>query len=289
MRIGLALYGELTSLSGGFLYDRMLVDALRDAGDAVEVLPLPWLSWPRGLTMGFDRQQAARLMDWKGDLLLQDELAHPTLAGINRVLATQKGRPRIVSIVHHLKTSEWVPRVLRGLARRVESAYLDSVDAFLFNSFTTRSVVESLLGHAVSGAVATPGGDRLGPGLTEQEITSRCRQPGPLRVLFAGNLIPRKGLHALIRALALLPRGGWTLTAAGSPDADPAYARSVRHMVEKRGMGAQVSFPGHMDDASLARALRDHHVLAVPRLDGSQKTAPVQPADADFARPSAGS
>jgi glycosyltransferase involved in cell wall biosynthesis len=263
MRIGLALYGELSSISGGFLYDRMLVDALRAAGDSVDVFPLPWRSWPRGLTMGFDGQHAARILDWNGDLLLEDELAHPTLAGVNPVLKKDRSL-RIVSVVHHLRISEAPPPFLRGVMRRVERAFLDSVDGFVFNSATTRGVVESLLGRSVPGMVATPGGDRLGPAAAESAIAERCRRPGPLRVLFAGNHIPRKGLHTLVRALALLPRGSWTLTAAGSRTTDPAYARHIERMVALRGMEKQVSFPGHMDDAALADAFRNHHVLAVP-------------------------
>jgi glycosyltransferase involved in cell wall biosynthesis len=263
MRIGLALYGELSSVSGGFLYDRMLVDALRAAGDTVEVFPLPWRSWPRGLTMGFDRQHAARILDWNGDILLEDELAHPTLASVNPVLRKER-RLRLVSIVHHLRLSEGPPPLLRAVVRRVEHAYLASVDGFLFNSTTTRGVVESLLGRAVPGIVATPGGDRLGPAASESAIAERCRRPGPLRVLFAGNHIPRKGLHTLVRALTLLPRGSWTLTAAGSRTADPAYARHIDRMAVLRGVEEQVSFPGHLDDASLAEAFGNHHVLAVP-------------------------
>ena len=263
MRIGLALYGELSSVSGGFLYDRMLVDALRAAGDTVDVFPLPWRSWPRGLTMGFDRRHAASLLDWDGDLLLQDELAHPPLAVVNPLLRRSRA-VRLVSIVHHLRLSEAPPPVVRAAVRRVEQSYLASVDGFIFNSTTTRAAVETLLGRAAPGVVATPGGDRLGPAAAEAVILARCRRPGPLRVLFAGNHIPRKGLHTLVRALTLLPRESWTLTAAGSRTADPAYTRRVERLAAQKGVASQVSFPGHLDDAALAQAYGDHHVLAVP-------------------------
>ena len=42
MRIGLVIYGSLDTLSGGYLYDRMLDEHLRRQGDEVEIISLPW-------------------------------------------------------------------------------------------------------------------------------------------------------------------------------------------------------------------------------------------------------
>lgn len=248
MRFGLALLGELSSTSGGFLYDRMLVDALRRGGDTVDVFPLPWKT-PRRLP--------ATLLSWKGDLLLQDELAHASLAPLNLSLRREAAFP-VVSIVHHLKSSE------DNRLRRLERAYLASVDGFVFNSRATMSATAKILGMPVAGFVAPPGGDRLPDRPTDEQIAARSHAPGPLRVLFVGNLIPRKGLHALVDALAILPRESWQLTVAGSPAMDPAYAARISRLVSERGLERQVLMTGFLEDAPLARALMEHHVLAVP-------------------------
>ena len=42
MHVGLLIYGSLSTISGGFIYDRNLVRYLREAGDRVEVISLPW-------------------------------------------------------------------------------------------------------------------------------------------------------------------------------------------------------------------------------------------------------
>jgi hypothetical protein len=259
MRIGLVMYGELGMSSGGFLYDRFLVDALKGAGDTVDVISLPWPSWPAGVVRGFDRGLLSRLRAWNGDLLLQDELAHPTLWNVNPRLSAP-----IVSIVHHLRLSERQGTAARAVVRHVERGYLLSTDAFIFNSRTTRRVVAGVIGREPTGVVATPGGDRLGRGATEADVTERSLSPGPLRILFAGSFIPRKGLHVLLEALSVLPRGAWHLTAAGSRTVDPGYARRVDRLVASRGLGDHVSFPGHLDDAALSVALREHQVLAMP-------------------------
>ena len=73
-------------------------------------------------------------------------------------------------------------------------------------------------------AVASPGGDGLPGAVTRAEITARAVAPGPLNIIFVANLIPRKGLHTLLAALASLPRrDDWRLTVAGSLEMDTAY------------------------------------------------------------------
>ena len=41
MHIGLIIYGSLDTLTGGYLYDRLLVEQLRHRGDQVDVISLP--------------------------------------------------------------------------------------------------------------------------------------------------------------------------------------------------------------------------------------------------------
>ena len=260
MRVGLVIYGSLETVSGGFLYDRMLVEALRRAADTVDIFSLPWKGYAGCLAQNLDRGFRASLLSWPGDILLEDELNHPSLALHNRALR-RRGRFPLVSIVHHLRSSERRPR---ALYRQVERGYLRSVDGFLFNSEITRRAVGDLLGGPVSGAVATPGGDRLGPGSSEAEILERCSRRDPLRILFAGNIIPRKGLLTLLQALASLAPEGWSLMIAGSETADPGHASAVRRFVSARSIGGRVRFAGHLDDRDLTAALRGAHLLAVP-------------------------
>jgi len=263
MRVGLVIYGDLSAASGGFLYDRMLADALRRGGDTVEVISFPWKGYGTCLLQNMDRGLRSALLGWTGDLLLQDELNHPSLFLLNRAFRRSRTVP-VISIVHHLRSSEQNPVFARGVYRRIERAYLRSVDGFVFNSRATRGSVERLIGGPVQGIVATPGGDRLGPLPTEQEILRRCSEKGPLRVLFVGNIIPRKGLIDVIDALGKIPSPLWRLTIAGSRGMSPAYATDVDRAVAARGLGSNVRVTGQLDDAQLAEAYRTHHVLAVP-------------------------
>ena len=262
LRVGLVIYGSLEFPSGGFLYDRMLVESLRQAGDEVQVISLPWESYGRCMAHNFDRGIRARLRAWQGDLLLQDELVHPSLFLQNRGLRQALSVP-LVSIVHHLASSEREGMVCHGAVLLAERAYLRSIDGFIFNGEVTRAAVEELRGRPCSAVVAHPAGDRL-DGMTGFEREPPSSRDRPLRVLFIGSLIPRKGLLTLLESLAMSAAEEWVLTVVGSRTADRAHARRVDRFVRERGLQDRVRMKDHLDDGQLAAELRTHHVLAVP-------------------------
>ncbi len=236
MRVALVLYGSLDFISGGFLYDRMLVEYLRRQGETVDIVSLPWPSYARGLVDNLSAALKQRLTSLRADVILQDELAHPSLFWLNRSLQG-RGRAPVAAIVHHLRCSEARPAWQNRCYRLVERRYLASVNAFIFNSQATQASVEALVGQGKPAVVAYPGANRFRVDLTDADLAARAREPGPLRLLFLGNVIPRKGLHTLLEALALLPREAWRLTVAGSLEADAAYVRQVRSRIAEAGWG----------------------------------------------------
>jgi glycosyltransferase involved in cell wall biosynthesis len=259
MHLGLVIYGSLDTLSGGYLYDRKLVEHLRGQGDEVTVVSLPWRNYAAHLADNFSPSLTRHLRAAPFDLLLQDELNHPSLFWLNGRLRREVAYP-IVSIVHHLRCSEpragWMNRLYRAVERR----YLGSVDGYVFNSHTTRGVVESLVGTDKPSVVAYPAADHLDFGAPVRAENA----DGPLRLAFVANLIPRKGLHTLLDALARLEPGSWRLAVIGSDEADPAYARAIRRQIERLGLAAGVTLTGALPSAGVAGHLAASDVLAVP-------------------------
>jgi glycosyltransferase involved in cell wall biosynthesis len=263
MRVALVLYGGLDFISGGFLYDRMLVEYLSRQGDEVEIVSLPWPSYARGLLDNFSPALKRRLGSIRADVILQDELAHPSLFRLNRRLQG-RGRTPLVAIVHHLRCSEARPAWQNRFYRLVERRYLTSVNAFIFNSRTTLKTVAALVGQEKPSVLAYPGANRFDVRLSRADLAARAQEPGPLRVLFLGNVIPRKGLHTLLAALALLPREAWRLTVVGSLEVEAAYVRQIQRQIAGAGLSEQVEFTGPLDEEDLAARLATSHVLAVP-------------------------
>ena len=268
MKIGLIIYGSLDTISGGYLYDRKLVHYLRAQGDEVEIISLPWSGYARHLTHNFSNSLLNRLRSSNYDLLLQDELNHPSLVWLNGRLRHTISYP-IFTVVHHLRSSEVHPPWLLPFYRRIERRYLHSVDAFICNSRTTKDSVLELLGRERpfsdgSFFVAPPAADHFQPAVTAQEIAARSQQPGPLRILFVGNLIPRKGFHFLVEALSQLPREEWLLNVVGDTTISPAYSRKIQHQITALNLAQRITLHGAVTDEKLARLYRHHQLLAVP-------------------------
>ena len=253
MKIGLIIYGSLDTLSGGYLYDRKLVEYLRSQGDIVEIIPLPFRNYASHLTDNF----FFRLP--KGfDVLIQDELNHPSL-----ILANRGKHPYpVISLVHHLRCSELRPKWQNTFYRMIEKKYLQSVDGFIFNSKTTKNVVHKLIGNNKPNILAYPPTDRFGEPISEEEIIDRTRIR-PLRILFLGNVIERKGLHTLLKAISIEP-SAFRVDVVGSLDSEPEYKRQIQKIIEQNNLASFVFLHGALDKEPLIEKLRQAHVLVVP-------------------------
>lgn len=263
MKIGLVIYGELQNQSGGYLYDQKLVEYLTRCGDQVEILSIPWRNYPRHLFDNFDRAFLQRLAKVQVDILLQDELNHPSLFWLNRTLH-KENRWSIISIVHHLRSSELHSRLMLPGYRLVERLYFQTVEGCIYNSQTTRKVVEDFTGRSIPGVVATPAGDRFQIGMQADDVVRRAHQTGELGLLFVGNVIARKGLHDLIDGLAPLAGQPWKLTVVGSTNVDPAYTALCKGLAERGGISSQIHWIGRLEVDALQTLYQRSHVLMVP-------------------------
>jgi glycosyltransferase involved in cell wall biosynthesis len=250
MKFGLMIYGSLTTTSGGYLYDRMLVDHLRSNGEDVEVVSLQPAGYLRSLATAPSLQAAPEC-----DVLLQDELCHPSLLCFNRRVHRQP----IASIVHNLRADLRSPG--RAIYRVFERQYLGSVDAYVFNSEATRSSVMRLVASNRPQLVAVPGGDRLGE-MTEAKVRARALQLGPLRLVFLANVLPGKGLDIVLGALRSLGESDFRLDIVGSCDVDPGYARAMKRRA--LAFGSSVQFHGIVDGEALSALLTHAHALVLP-------------------------
>jgi len=263
LRLGLVIYGSLETVSGGYLYDRKLVDHLRSRGDAVEVISVPWRPYGRALLDNLSPPLFKRLTRASFDLLLQDELAHPSLCRLNYRLRRRVSYP-LVALVHHLRACEARPAWQNFWQRQVERQYLTSVDGFICTSNATRHEVELLAGSGRPAVVAPPGGDHLPGGLSPEQVWHRAGSSGVCRLLFVGNLIPRKGLHHLLDALSSLPQQDWHLTVIGGSELDPPYARTIRDRIAALRLADKIDLLGRRSREELVERLKESHLLAVP-------------------------
>ena len=105
-------------------------------------------------------------------------------------------------------------------------------------------------------------------GIEPAQFTAASRERWPLRrLLYAGQLIPQKGVHTAIAALDLLAQekefAELTLTIAGG-GMHPDYEKQLREQAAQPGLAGRVDFLGKVPRAELPNVYAAHDVLIFP-------------------------
>lgn len=264
MRIGFIIYGRLDTVTGGYIYDKIVIEGLMARGHHVEVISIMGGSYLRRLSYSFTNGGARKLEAKRFDILIADELCHPSLLLVKKWLGKQVKRPPLVALVHHLICQEPRPPWQKKLLGLVERRFLASVDGFIHNSATTRDTVYSQTHHNLPQVIASPAGDRLGSDRAPDIITRRAQCPGPLKLLFLGSVVPRKGLLPLLSSLSDLNRDIWHLSIVGDHNVDAEYTARARKLIRHGDMGGSVDFLGPRNDGDLVEILNDNQIFCMP-------------------------
>jgi len=254
MRIGFIIYGSLDTVSGGYLYDRKLVESLRAQGDIVEIISLPWRNYAAHVMDNLSFRLPSNL-----DIVIQDELNHPSLIGANR----GKHPYPVISLIHHLRCSEMRPNWQNALYRIIEKMYLQSVDGYILNSKTTERVITRVVEGSKPSVIAYPPTDRFGDRVISEDGIRERSKSNALRILFLGNVIYRKGLHTLLRAVKN-QTSKVKIDVVGRLTAEPRYAYEMERYVLTHGLSSSVIFHGALDNEPLIEIYKRAHVMVVP-------------------------
>jgi glycosyltransferase involved in cell wall biosynthesis len=248
--------GALDQLTGGYLFDRHIVDGLRRAGRTVTVHELPG-TFPD--TDATARHAAAGVLAGLGDnaAAVVDGLALP--AFIDCLTAEAAARCKLVGFVHHpLALETGLPAETGERFAAIEMRLLPRLAGVLCPSAITAWAVEDY-GVPRARIIITPPG-------TDKPATPPRRTPrdGPLHLLSIGSLTPRKGHLLLIEALSELKDRAWRLRCIGSLTRDPETVAAVRRAIAEYGLGERVELAGEWPPARLGEAYAeaDAFVLA---------------------------
>ncbi len=90
----------------------------------------------------------------------------------------------------------------------------------------------------------------------------RCSPPDTVRLIYVGQLIPRKGIRELLAALAVLDRNDWHLQIVGSGP----LRESLVALVSELKLSQHVTFVEYLGRRSLAKQYAEADVFVLPSL-----------------------
>lgn len=245
-----AIPGDLTTLTGGYVYERRLLEGLRELGTDVEHLPLGG-SFPEPSPADHAHAAAAlAAVDASTPLILDG-----FLVGAMEPAALRRVAAPIVGVVHHpLAREEGLEAARRAYLFDTERENLRRTDAVLVPSpHTARILVEDYDVEPARLTVARPGTDRpAGP---------RAPDDTPL-ILSVGIQHPRKGHDVLLRALARVQHLAWTAVIVGSAY-DPGYAAELSGLRRELGLADRVRLTGAVGVAQRDDLYRRASVFAL--------------------------
>ena len=248
MRVAVVTVGDPQRLTGGYLYNRRLLEGLRERGVGAEQVVASGASPEEqaGAANGFcDAFDPAAY-----DVVIVDTLSRivcgPHLDHWRSV------RP-VVALVHELPGV--ADPAIAERERPFEGSALRS-DRLVAVSEHGKEVLQGRDVPEERIFVVPPGFDRLVRGQKFERTANHAPN-----VLCVAQWIPRKGVLDLVRSWKLEDRTGSVLHLVGETDADAGYARDVRDAISRE---PSVVVHGPVDDEALADLYASADVFAVP-------------------------
>jgi glycosyltransferase involved in cell wall biosynthesis len=232
-RVAFAVPGDLDTPTGGYRYDRRIIQELRRLGWEVDVLDLD---------EGFPFPSVAQRQTARATLsavpcgcpIVLDGLAFGTLpeAGVLR------SRTPIIALVHQpLALQSGLDTVQADIFRKSERAALAAAARVVVTSEATGRIVIADYGvESRRVSVVRPGNDAMPP--------ARGSNDAVVRLLSVGSVVPGKGYDLLIAALATIAELPWRLTIAGDRTRNPAAAARLDIDILAQGLGDRVTLVG---------------------------------------------
>jgi glycosyltransferase involved in cell wall biosynthesis len=232
--------GAISTRSGGYGYDREIIDRLRKRKWLVQLRELPG-TYP--IPTADERIDAARLLSAipSASRTVVDGLAFGALP---REVQHERERLQLIALVHHPLGLE------TGLTQDESSRLLDSEREALRAArgviVTSPRTVDAVIDLGFAR-------DRIAvvePGTNPRPAASGSRD-SRTNLLCVASLTPRKGHDTLLDALEQISNLDWHLTCVGRAFGDPSWAERLRRRAQAGILAGRITFTGELSGDAL--------------------------------------
>ena len=250
-----AIPGKLDTPTGGYIYDRMVIEGLRDAGWHVDVVSLgDGFPSPAEST----RQRALDLLSSLPHPcpVVIDGLAFGVLPEARKHLHPANA---IIALVHHPLALE--TGVNPQQAHRLQASETLALSSAAQVIVTSPSTGRELTDHyGVDPDILTV----ICPGTDRARQHAQMTTHGTVRLLSVGAIVPRKGFISLVRALRPLAHLDWRLDIVGDPTRSIETSHELHQAIAEAGLTNRIRMLGTQTKHELEQhyATSDVFVLA---------------------------
>jgi glycosyltransferase involved in cell wall biosynthesis len=233
LHVAFAVPGDLATPTGGYRYDRRIIQELRRLGWHVDVanigdsFPFPSIA-QRATALATLRAVPA------GCPIILDGLAF----GVLPEAGALRSRTPLIALVHQpLALHSGLDATQADVFRKSERAALATAAHVVVTSEATARIVIAdydVLAQRVS--VVRPGNDPV--------PSASGSNDGVVRLLSIGSVVPDKGYDLLIAALVALADMPWRLTIAGDRTRNPTAAAQLDADIKTYGLGDRIAVLG---------------------------------------------
>ncbi len=257
--IAFAIPGDIDTPTGGYIYDRKMIEGLRNLGWQVDLVGLgDGFPYPDAQTLTFAQQKLQAIAP--GCPVLIDGLALGVMPEIvGRLVSTHQ----LIALVHHPLALE------SGLSQaQAQSFKLSEMDALshvsnviVTSPATARNLIAEFGMDSSRLRVVLPGTDRT---LSERGYNhAHNAHDRDLRLLSVGSIVPRKGFDILMQALGQLKDLPWQLTIAGDRTRDAHAPLQLERDLDQYGLRDRVHTLGAVSSETLESLYLDADVFVL--------------------------
>jgi glycosyltransferase involved in cell wall biosynthesis len=254
--------GDLTTPTGGYAYDRKIIEELERLGWQIQLISLgEGYPFPTDTQIEFARSTLMKLT--QGVPMVIDGLALGALPNLAAELAT---RHPLIALIHHPLAFELglTEAEIKSLMLSETQALQQVNQVIVTSPATGRDLSEhyGITSEIIN--VILPGTDRMP--FTQARKQSNTDHHGCVHLLSVGSIIPRKGFDYLMAALAPLLDLQWTLTIAGDTSRNTAAYERLMVDIQRFQLEERVKILGVVSNQELDLLYTNADVFVLPSL-----------------------
>jgi glycosyltransferase involved in cell wall biosynthesis len=245
--------GDINTLAGGYVYDKMILEGLRRKGHIVSVHELD-ADFPFPSSDSLIRCKHVFKTIPAGDPILIDSLI---FGSIPDILGDLHAKNPIVAIIHLplSKNPNYSPSIQAQLARQEKVAFRYTDKVVAVSDFTKQLLAEYNVDPSIIKVI--------NPGVSA--VSQKTDFPGcPEKLLCVGSYLPGKGQILLVEALAKIKSLPWTLNMYGIKEFDRAYVQNILTKIKIEGLSDRIFMNSPVSNEELHNCYLNADLFILP-------------------------